>query len=479
MLRFKDERGVAMITVLLVASVLTVLTTMAAFSTIKEMKSSTDDRKGAEALSYAEAGVDRVLQYLRTENLTWSKLIRAGCEDPGGIQLPTGLVGGGSFTAVLKVFKPNPPTGNAADRFAPAACNYRASSANDPVGQYFVITSKGTRPTASRTVQQVIKVVPLGLPVGIYAPTIEASGTPNMSGISMITEGQIRGRDKLVFTGTDPYYYMQDVFPGGLSGRSPTEHVPAAAHALGGIYLKQNGTSPQFPGPTAPTTRNCTAQSGGQSLWDSDGSAATGTVTAGCAGQIGYPLNSKFTTEIMDAVRPSKLTEEEHQALKDVAKSDGIYCSIGATTQCSVNGTAISGMPGVWNDTDIAPEFAAGENNFVAYFDFLTGDTLTNSIKWHANVWPCNPTNADLSKSVVLVVRRGGLEVQGSQINGALILDGQLKYNGSPTINGTIISDSAFSITGGANFTLDDCWVKNMPAPLLGARPVAWSELDR
>ena len=472
--RVRNETGVAMVTVLLVGMVLTVVTSVAAFSTIKELRASADDRKSAEALAYAEAGLDRFLRYIRVENVTWHKLIVAGCEDADGLSIPPGVIGAGTFEATLKIYEPNPPSGNQADRTVPGACNYRATAPNDPTGQFFIITSKGTTSSAKRVLQQVVKITPLGLPIAIYAQAIEAGGTPNMTGISMITEGSIRGREKLNFKGQDPYYFMQDVFPDGVSGRSLLEHVPAAAHALLGIYLKQNGTQPEFP-----PAKNCTADVNGQSLWDSDGSAGSGPISSGCAGQSGNPNTSKFTPTIMDKMRPHKLTEQDHQALRDAAKTTGIYCQIGTTSSCTMRGVPMAGRPAVWQDGDIAPLFAGGVNNFVAYYDFVGGDTLSNSVKWNANVWGCNATNPELNKSAVIVVRRGGLEFQAAQVNGAFIMDGELKYSGNPTLNGPIISQAGFRITGNANFQLDACWVKNMPGPFLTTIPAGWAVVDR
>jgi hypothetical protein len=34
-------------------------------------------------------------------------------------------------------------------------------------------------------------------------------------------------------------------------------------------------------------------------------------------------------------------------------------------------------------------------------------------------------------------------------------------------------------VRGNATFSLDTCWVQNMPGPFLGATPVQWSEIDR
>ena len=115
----------------------------------------------------------------------------------------------------------------------------------------------------------------------------------------------------------------------------------------------------------------------------------------------------------------------------------------------------------------------------MVYFDFLSGDALSNSVKWQADVWGCNSTNADLNRSAVIVSRRGGLEFQSAKVNGAFIMDGELKYSGIPTLNGAIISQAGFRINGTANFTIDECWVKNMPGPFLTAAPTTWAEVDR
>jgi hypothetical protein len=243
--------------------------------------------------------------------------------------------------------------------------------------------------------------------------------------------------------------------------------------------MKNNGSKPEFPGPTPPTTRNCTADDNGQSIWDSDGSAATGTVTAGCTGQVGYPLNSKFTTSIMDGIRPHELTEQDHQVLIEAAKTTGIYCVFGTTTSCTRMGQSISAAS-VWDDGDIQPLYDAGINNFVVYFEYTTGTALSNEVRWHADVGPCDTDDPDANKSAVVVVRRGSMHMNsGAEINGALLLDGEYRFNGNATVVGTIISQSGFWVRGGADFSMTECWVKNMPGPFLTSTPVSWSEIDR
>jgi hypothetical protein len=80
---------------------------------------------------------------------------------------------------------------------------------------------------------------------------------------------------------------------------------------------------------------------------------------------------------------------------------------------------------------------------------------------------------------MVLVVERGGVDyASGALVNGAFLLDGAFKFTGNATINGTVIA-SEFWFRGGATFSLDDCWVQQMPGPWLAIEPVHWSEVDR
>jgi hypothetical protein len=481
----RDQRGVALATVIFMAAAMTVLASAGAVVTIREFRAGVDDRKATEALAYAESGVDRFAQHIRSGTVTWARLKQAGCEKPA-ITLPTGQVTAqGQFTAEATVFNPNAVT--PADRFpippSGGACAAGARPANPRFPLYMAITSTGSHPAAKRVVRQVVRIETTGLPVGLYANSIEASGTPQTIGISMISETKIVGRDKVQFTGTDPYYTLEDFWPGATwpAGRSGTDFIPSAGHALQGIYMKSNGSDPEFgSGP-----KNCTANgAGGQSLWDSDGTAVThGPITSGCTGQVGYPPDSLFDAEDLVRTAPKpKLTEREYQALKLAAETYGIYCRIptSGSPTCTMQGNS-SSYQTTWQDGDIAPIFASGTKNFVAYFEFLGGDPLSNSnlIKWKADVWGCN-NDPDLTRSALIVVRRGGASLEnGADINGALLLEeGEFKYAGTVTVNGTIIAKK-INVSGTSTFSLDACWVQNMPTFLLGVTPLHWAEIDR
>jgi hypothetical protein len=481
------ERGVAMVTVLFVGAALTAVTSVAAYSTISEFGAGRNDRKASEALGYAEAGLDRFMGYLRGgTGPSFAQLNQAGCALPP-IQLPgnrKGVIGNGTFTTQVSVYD---PTAEGEKRFPPAACLNRPVSprpgqdGNDKT--YFVIESRGEFPAAARVVRQVVAIKPGDLPIGIYANSItKQSAKHDFIGVSMTSATTIQNRDSLDFAGLDPYYKYKDFFPQGVMGVDPNSPIPAAAHAVTGIYLSSS-SSPEFGG--ANGTKNCTANgtSGAgayQSMWDSDGSAGSGTITSGCGPSPGkYPVSSKFTADQLAKFSSPELTPEDHEAIKAVAKASGIYCSFkGAggtgTDSCTKAGVGI----GTGYEAGIASLLSSGVKSIVSYFEFRSGTPTQNNIGRVGNIWSCDQGN-----SIVAVVKNGGVDYTGGSedyINGAFIIDGDWTGNGKLVFNGSLISKGNVHFHSSAQqFTLDDCWVKNMPWIFLKVIPGHWSEVDR
>lgn len=483
---WRDQRGVAMVTVLLVGASLTAVTSAAAFVTIREFGAGSEDRKAATALAYAEAGVDRFIEHLKRGGYTYALLNRAGCNGNPAISIPTGSVGTGTYEASMTVYNPNAV---GPDRFPPAACTGRTTLKAHP-GQdgadntYFVITSKGKHPDATRVIRQVVAVSPLRLPVGIFATFVtKQSAKHDFYNISMLVDETVSSRENLYFHGNDNYYLMSDIFPNGVSGRSPSDPAPAGVHSAGTIFLK-NSSSPQF----GSATKNCNAEkqgNNGQSLWDSDGSTGSGTITSGCSGQTGYPLTSKFTSDMLDAIAQPKLTEDDYQVLKDAAKNAGVYCSFPGVG--GSGGTTCIKQGVTQTSTDyralIQQVIASGTKRLVAYFDFRSGTPTQNNVGLLGPVWGCDSTNPANTKSLVAVVRNGGVDFSGAggdQINGAILVDGDYQGNGNFTLNGSmVVGGTAHFHSSSQEFTLDSCWVNNMPSSFLGVTPGQWTEVDR
>jgi hypothetical protein len=481
--RLRNERGVAMVTVLLVGAALTVTASAASFAVIQDLRAGRDDQKASGALAYAEAGADRLILELRRGNVTWGRLRLAGCEGlaPNGTA-PLAVAGDmdqGRYEAEMEIY--NPDAVNPADRLAENACSdpARVALASNPrKAQQFAITSEGSHPAAKRMIRQIITVKPKGLPIGIYADGVDGNGTAAMNSLSLISQNDIKGRDKIDFQGRDPYYSLADFYP----GLSETELVPAAAHAVGEITFSAGPANLRTEHKAPGTNPNCTANSNGQSLWD--GSKWGAPISTGCAGQpiaggtTASPPTTLFTDNDLKRVSPSPaLTDQDYLTLKESAKASGLYCYIptSGSKSCLKQGTPI-GYKSVWQDGDVPATGA-----YISYFEFQGGDpyATSNTVGWDADVGPCS-YDQNLNESTVLIIRNGSLSMQsGAVVTGAIILpEGRFDSQGSFTTHGTIIARD-FWLRGGANFEMSKCWVDNMPTTFLDITPSKWTEVDR
>ncbi|CAN5151281.1 hypothetical protein BH20ACT22_BH20ACT22_13010 [soil metagenome] len=495
----RSETGVAMVTVLLVGAVMTVVSSGAAYVTIREFQSGQNDRKASEALAFAESGVDRLLLELRRNpDLNWNRVSEAGCKyEP--VALPKGNLGAQrSYRAYLTVYQPD---FSGAARLPDLHTWTKAGDAWDPawndgeplctdttrpgplpggpqVPQYFAITATGEHPTATRVVRQVVKIGARGMPIGLYAESVNVQGgNPTGTNISLVTPGDVNSRENLNFSGTDPYYKLGDFW----DGQSMSVAAPAAVHARGSIYCrKQDCGNDTLEHPEA---LNC-AFNNGQSQWDQSSGGGSLTGLSKCPAWSGTPAGpppySSFSdADLANATPKPALTAQDYANLKESAKATGLYCAVGASYACttpsgpySTNGT-IQSVPGVGN-------------NYVAYFDFpSSGDPFSSErlVTWKAAVGPCS-LDATLTKSVIIVVRYGSLDLTGKDlIVGAFFApEGQIWMRGSGgivKIEGTAIA-KRFDFGGNAQITLTDCWVKNLPGVgFLSVTPQTFSEVDR
>ena len=500
----RDERGVALVTVILVGAAMTAVVSTASFVTIQEFQAGSQSRRATAALSYAEAGVDRMMQYIRDKTIRGQQRV-AGCSDlltTSGLRsrslgAPSESFGDGSFKVSATVYDPNATTLENRVPVSPFGPTSPACAAaldtSAYANLYLLITSTGTAPDATRVVRQVVKSRQGGYPVGVYGSSIEITGSPQTVGASLFSDTNIVGREQLSFTGCDPFFKLSDLWPaatgfppGGLT-ECPGSHAPSAAHAAQTIYMKANGTVPEFTA-AAP---NCSANGSGssQSLWDSDGLNGRAFVpsTSGCSPWSSTPGTSLFSSRARANVGVPNpgLTEDDYQTYAAAARASGIYCTIGTSTTCKRQGADYPNQA-VWQDADIAPIFTSGKRNFVAFFDYTeAGTPATNTLSWKADVasspapGPVCSSDPAVNRSVVIIARNAGMNLEGNlRVNGALIMDGDFRYTGNPVIDGTIISKGTVKLSGTATLTLDDCWANNQN---FGGttQPLDWSQVDR
>lgn len=505
-----------MVTVLLVAAALTAVTSTASFVTIQEFGATRADSASAQALSYAEAGIEWLMLEIRGGTINWNDIGLAGCEGRPVLSR-SGTVGPGTYLTTLEVY--NRLALVAADRFRPTACS---SASTSPVGTHsFLITSEGEQPTARKVIRQVIDIKPLGLPIGAYAyERIDANGTVNMQNASMVTEGVVTNRDNIGFRGTDPYYRLlafygedrlKDFYGEALWQTVGAYRMPAAIHAKNAITYGPASKLVEHGG--AGTEPNCVANKNGtkgQSLWDSSGTAGLAKLTTTCedpnkwlgSGEVGpgpgfvegpyliahptQPPTAQFTEEDRKRVAPlPRLTEQEYLTLKQSAKANGLYCRVqsGTLLECSEAGGpflslgAANKLDGSWFDHPDIPR------NFVVYIEF-NNDGLDASVKkvhWSGNtdIGPCS-TNPPDNRTGVIIVRYGSFDSSGgSYINGAMLIpEGSFESTGNFTLEGTIIV-RRINTLGTVTIRLSSCWLQNLPGPFLDVVPVSWSEVDR
>lgn len=513
-----DEKGVAMVTVLLIGAALTALTSAAAFVTIEEMGATRADRNAAQALAYAEAGIDRLVLEIRKGNLTWNNISTAGCDAEHPVITYSGPIGTGTYTTTLEVYNRTGAVSDPAHRFRPTACS---TASLFPQGTHeYLITSTGQQPTARRVVRQTLDIKPLGLPLGIYAyDRIDANGTVNMQNINMITEGVVYNRDNLGFFGTDPYYTLGDFYGSTriTDAAIRAYKMPASVHAKGAIYYGAASKSSEHRSGFEP---NCEANDAkgtlDQSLWDTSGTAVLLTLSGGCPSWPGsgqdYPPGTPFTTpnsvtpplsctsanvpclkfteEDRKRVAPSPtLTEQDYLTLREAAKQNGLYCTgsgaLAANLSCTEANRTESANPyslvgGQLGLTDINN---ITEKSFVIYIEFANDgfDPFVRDVKWSGttDIGPCN-TNPATNQSAVIVVRRGSFSAAGgSKINGAMLIpEGTLYTGGGFTMEGTVIARRIES-RGTSTLRLSTCWLRNLPGPFLDTTRVTWSEVDR
>lgn len=510
--RIRDERGVAMVTVLLVASVLTVTASAATVMTIREFSAGDDDRQSAGSLALAESGVDRMIVALKRSN--WDQVVLAGC-DPAttpAIRL-RGTTADGSFDAV-------------ATRADLSTCPGSVPSPREE--QQLRIVSTGTTREATRLVEQMIDVVAGSLPVGVFAHRlVTGSGSAgNFINVSVITPGNVHPREQLDMTGYDLWYSQAELYGPGypdtvcnltVGGCNHTNSLPAAVHAGGLITCGSADRCNKTTGPPAgrgPNTAHaapgqgtvidavgtdnikkanlvCTADGvGSESMWDGSGFTTTDpsygtrgpTTGLSCSDFPGVPPapTSLFTPDQARGLQETPtLSDDQYDTLRDAAMSEGVYCTLsGATITCRYSdGTSLGNQP-------IDVNLSKVGRNYVIFADFpaSTGDPGTlPTLRFAGNtaLSACN-TNPTLSRTSTVIVRYGNADFGGgADLEGAVIAeDGRVTVRGTSDMNGTIIAEE-LDIQGDRTVEMDMCTLNALTFPLINVSAGAWREIDR
>ena len=408
-----EDGGNAIVVVMLVVATMSGLGITATVMAVANSQSADRDRQGAIALDVADAGVAAGIEFLRSgangincpesgltfNGTTWTSATACAGAWNGPANAQTVSAGGQQYAVwISRVAKAVPPT-------------TRES--------VYRIRSKGTTSVATAGVRQVEATVvarPFTFPVGVYADSVVAVGTADVTNETIFSSGCISGVKHTGVTGTDVWY-------GGKASIKSTGGVTASngACSAGNDVLNNANKCFGYGNTEYPIS---TPYGGPQ------------TTPASC-----YNLTTtKFTlTDLQDSfgLTARGLQPQQYAALKAVAKSQGNYYTTSSYT----------------------PPNAATYPNTVLYFKLAPGDEVSlNSITGYDQT-KCG------TRSIVVIIEGGDARINsGADIVGALFVpDGTIRGNGNSTFTGTVFAKNLDKFNGTAEIRLDPCWADNFP----------------
>jgi hypothetical protein len=411
--RLSTEGGSAIVVVVLVVAAMTGLAITATVMAVANTQSADRDRQGAMALDIADAGVAAGIEFLRSgangincaesgltyNGTTWSSATACAGAWNGPANAQTVNAGGQTYSVwVSRVSKALPPT-------------TRES--------VYKIRSTGRTSVSTAGVRQVEATVvarPFTYPVGVYADSVAAVGTADVTNETIFSSGCISGVKHTGVTGADLWY-------GGLAGIKTT----------GGV-TDNNGSC---------TASNDVLNNANKCYGFGNTEYPVSTPYGGVQATPASCYNlvtTKFTlTDLQDSfgLTARGLQPQQYAALKSIAKSQGGYYTTSSYTSPN----------------------AAVYPNAVLYFKLAPGDEVSlNAITGYDSA-TCG------TRSIVVVIEGGDARINaGADVVGALFVpDGTLRGNGNSTLTGTVFAKNIDKFNGTAEIRLDSCWVDNFP----------------
>ena len=445
----RDERGVAMVTVILVSAVLTALGVTVTSVAVSNLGNAGRDRLASGALGAAEAGVTRAISYIHQFNTNALACSPACPLDANGESWGN---------------SDNPHTVNLPDGRAASVWIERIQAFHPPAyktGIYKVhsVGTAGSGP-GKRTLEVTIEVKPMSFPLGIYTRNkLNNGGSAAIFNETVLSDSCIDSRDKMNFSGIDAYY-----------------GIPAAAHSTSYITTENYGGVKPCSNDLAWIRANDNRAIHRASVgtcnpsfpYDQDNAPLGGNFPVGSACSSApnqYTSSSKFDLEMLKAepynFRPRGLTDADYALLKARAQVLGTYFT---TTTPSAS---------QWPKASVTP-------NPVIYFKLSAGQELQIGTDLNTYAWANDPSCTAQHPSVVLVVEGGSLRLNSNaNITGAVFVpDNNMTYNGGATLVGTVFTKH-LHLTGNAQISLNDCYTRGTPGGVLDIKPVRFREVDR
>lgn len=477
-----DDRGLGVVTVVMVGAVVTALTITAVSLTINNLGNASRDRQALSAMATSEAGVAQALQFLRGGNLS-----NLTCTEPaaGAVPGPTCQGGTESWISVVapKRIRTDGVTGacvSTADcvrvwigTIKPYVPNCPGRHQTPPVpcsGTYRVHTTgvSGNGP-GQKALAVDVEVTPYPFPIGVFAENFSGNGNVGIHKMSLFTNGCMYNRQRDDVSGSGLQFEYDDA-----AGRPVLDLIydqPAAAHAVGDVSTSnQSCGTGGGGGPIHSPTTVCNP------LFRFDQSGSGGALTSGdgCHGTYVradgsvYPTTSRFGGDELQryGYRPRGLTDAQYDALRAQAQAQGTFNITTANVNSRLTALAAAGITSpvlYWNNGDV---------------DLRSTDFPTSFLRNLSSAAGCS------SKSVTIVVEGSGNDLKYTGGNTAPFLvasifvpDGQLTGQGGRNTIGTVFAKT-IDLGGNVDFYMDQCFASNPPGAVLDAQVVNFREDD-
>lgn len=465
--RPRDEGAALIITVMIIALVGILTTTILGVS-VGNLGATRRTQDSARALDAADAGLTQAIAYLRTSGTRGIACAPTCTSNPwGSATNPMAQPVAGSTDQRFEAWVTPLPTSNPRDR------EYR-------------VTSTGYAGSGVRRIQADVRLTldDLGLPLGIFARSVQGGGTPDLDSISIFTTGCVWNRSKIDFERN----------PDGSPRADAAYGIPAAVHSskiitdsngngAAGCAANDNKNVHQGPG-TPPTTSPTRCRSGIADPYRWDHDSLGGACDALAAAYPDYYGPRNLDADAANDVHGTYLADD--QALLDLfgLNPDPMPASkladLKAIAQSQVD--PATGLDGYWTTASFTPPNPAVFSDAVLYFD-LTASAPGSvvDLKDLAGLWG---QDGCADRSLLIVIEGANVRINGNQeLAASIVLTSKTygevdKGNGTPDFVGTIFANTV-NLAGTIDLSLNSCFLSNLSPSLYSVVVEEYRELDR
>ncbi|GEP36373.1 hypothetical protein NPS01_00360 [Nocardioides psychrotolerans] len=443
--RARDE-GAALVITLMVMALVGVLTTTVLSVTISNLGSTRRAQDSARALDAADAGVTQAIAYLRSSGsrgLTCS---------PGCTTNPWG-----SSSAPMT----QPVVGSTDQRFEAWIAPLPVA---DDRSLRYRITSRGLAGQGRRDVQVdvTLSLRELGLPLGIFARSVQGAGTPDLRDISIFTTGCVFNRTKIDFFGDLDAAYG----------------IPPAVHSSKVITDGNGSGSSCSPTETKAIHKTAAGRcraSGATLRWDQDsqGAACAALAAAHPAYYQAQNLDADAANDVdgtylqddaalldLFGLDDDPLPVDKLEELRAVARSQRSYFT---TRNYTVPNPAVT-------------------PDAVMFFDLATSDPGgVVDLKGLGSTWAQDGCK---QRSLLIVIDGGNVRLNGNgEVAASIVLTSRTygevdKGSGTPDFVGTMFANTV-NLAGTIDLSLNACFLSNLSPSLYAVVVDDYRELDR